>query len=222
MQRKIAAAVAAGALTAPAAASAHVTLQPDSAPAGAFTVVNVRVPTERDDASTVKVDLQLPHGFVFASYEPRPGWSVKLTNEKLAKPVQTDDGPVDEEVRRITFTGHGSIGAIAPGQFMDFPLSVKVPGKAGDELTFKAIQTYSDGDVVRWIGAPGSETPAPIVRVTGAAAAPAAAAPVRPAKGDGHDGASKGLGFAALAVGALGLVVGLGAFAAARKRLTAV
>jgi uncharacterized protein YcnI len=138
MQRKIAAAVAAGALSAPAAASAHVTLQADSAPAGAITVVNVRVPIERDDASTVKVDLQLPHGFVFASYEPRPGWSVKLTNEKLAKPVQTDDGPV------------------------------------------------------------------------------------RPAKGDGHDGASKGLGFAALAVGALGLVVGLGAFAAARKRLTAV
>jgi uncharacterized protein YcnI len=222
MQRKIASAVAAGALAAPAAAAAHVTLQPNTAAAGAFTVENVRVPNERDDASTVKVDVQLPHGFVFASYEPKIGWSVKVTKEKLAKPIRTDDGPIDEEVRRITFTGHGPNGKVAPGQFTDFPLSVQIPGKAGDKLTFKAIQTYSNGEVVRWIGAPGSETPAPVVRVTGGAAEPAAvAAPVRPAKDDGDDGASKGLGFAALAVGVLGLLVGLGAFAAARRRLTA-
>jgi uncharacterized protein len=221
MQRKIAAAVAAGALAAPAAAAAHVTLQPNSAAAGAFTVLNVRVPTERDDASTVKVDVQLPHGFADASYEPKPGWSVKVTKEKLAKPVQTDDGPVDEEIRRITFTGHGAAGRIAPGQFMDFPLSVQIPGKAGDRLTFKAIQTYSDGDVVRWIGAASSETPAPVVQVTGGAATPAAATPASPPRAGDGGGASKGLGIAALAIGVLGLIVGLGAFAVARRRLTA-
>ena len=72
MQRKTAvAAVAASALAAPAAADAHVPLQPNTAAAGAFTVENVRVPNERDKASTVKVDLQLPHGFVFASYSRR-------------------------------------------------------------------------------------------------------------------------------------------------------
>ena len=48
-------------------------------------------------------------------------------------------------------------------------MSVQIPGKAGDELTFKALQTYSDGDVVRWIGAPDSEQPAPQVKVTAAA-----------------------------------------------------
>jgi len=74
MKRKTAlAAVAASALAAPAAAEAHVTLQPNTAAAGAFTVENVRVPNERDKASTVKVDLQLPHGFVSVSYEPKPG-----------------------------------------------------------------------------------------------------------------------------------------------------
>jgi len=222
MPRKIAAAaVAASALAAPAVAAAHVTLQPDTAPAGAFTVLNVRVPTERDDASTVKVDVQLPHGFADASYEPRPGWTVKVTKEKLAKPVQTDDGPVDEEIRRITFTGHGAAGRIAPGQFMDFPLSVQIPGRTGDKLTFKAIQTYSDGDVVRWIGAAGSDTPAPVVEVTGRAAAPAAATPASPPRAGNDDGASKGLGIAALVVGILALVVGVGAFAMGRRRLTA-
>jgi uncharacterized protein YcnI len=225
MQRKTAvAAVAASALAAPAAAEAHVTLQPDTAAAGAFTVENVRVPNERDNASTVKVDVQLPHGFVAASYEPKSGWSVKVTKAKLAKPIQTDDGPIDEEVRRITFTGHGSNGRIGPGQFMDFPLSVQIPGKAGDKLTFKAIQTYSNGEIVRWIGAPDSDTPAPIVTVTKAqGAAPASAATptstARAGSSSDNDGASKGLGVTALILGALGLVAGLAAFAARRRGL---
>jgi periplasmic copper chaperone A len=227
MQRKTAvAAVAASALAAPAAAQAHVTLQPTSAAAGAFTVENVRVPNERDDASTVKVDVQLPHGFVFASYEPKIGWSVKVTKEKLAKPIQTDDGPIGEEIRRITFTGHGHNGKIGPGQFMDFPLSVQIPGKPGDKLTFKAIQTYSNGEVVRWIGAPSSETPAPIVDVVESSAATGsdAATPAAPAPNGSSDdggGASKGLGWTALIVGALGLIAGLAALGIRRAGLRA-
>jgi uncharacterized protein len=225
MKHKLPAAVAAVTLAAPAAAQAHVTLQPNTAVAGAFTVENVRVPNERDNASTVKVDLQLPHGFVFASYEPKIGWSVKVTKAKLAKPIQTDDGPIDEEVRRITFTGHGTNGKIRPGQFMDFPLSVQIPGKPGDKLTFKAIQTYSNGEVVRWIGAPDAETPAPIVTVTKAAAAGGTSSTATPAAsakaGSSSDsgGASKGLGVTALIIGALGLIAGLAAFGARRRGL---
>ena len=223
MKHQIPAAVAAVALAAPTAAEAHVTLQPDTATAGAFTVENVRVPNERDNASTVKVDLQLPPGFVSASYEPKIGWSVKVTKQKLAKPIQTDDGPIDEQIRRITFTGHGRNGRIGPGQFMDFPLSVQIPGKAGDKLTFKALQTYSNGEVVRWIGAPDADTPAPIVTVVTApiaAGASSAATPATPARTSaGGEGASKGLGVSALIVGALGLVAGLAAFGARRRGL---
>ena len=223
MKHQIPAAVAAVALAAPTAAEAHVTLQPDTATAGAFTVESVRVPNERDNASTVKVDLQLPPGFVFASYEPKIGWSVKVTKQKLAKPIQTDDGPIDEQIRRITFTGHGRNGRIGPGQFMDFPLSVQIPGKAGDKLTFKALQTYSNGEVVRWIGAPDVDTPAPIVTVVKApiaAGASSAATPATPARTSaGGEGASKGLGVSALIVGALGLVAGLAAFGARRRGL---
>ena len=52
MRRSILAAAAAALLLAPAAAQAHVTLQPDTAPAGGFTRLDVRVPNERDDAGT--------------------------------------------------------------------------------------------------------------------------------------------------------------------------
>jgi uncharacterized protein YcnI len=217
MKRTIAVAVAAAGLAVPAAAQAHVTVQPNTAAAGAFTVENVRVPNERDNASTVKVDVQLPPGFAEVSYQARPGWTVKMTTEKLAKPIQSDDGPINEQVRRIAFTGHGVEGRIRPGQFMDFPLSVQIPGKPGDKLTFKAVQTYSNGEVVRWIGAAGSDTPAPVVSVTNGTEA-ADTQPVGPAAADSGGGASKGLAVTALVVGALGLVAGLVALVNARRR----
>ena len=49
------------------------TVQPTSAPAGAQTVLAVRVPNERDDASTVKVDVRLPPGFAVGLVRGGPG-----------------------------------------------------------------------------------------------------------------------------------------------------
>ena len=136
------------------AAFAHVTIQPSQAPAGAFTVLNVRVPNEREDATTTKLDVQLPDGFAFVSYQRLPGWTVRMTREKAPKPLKIEGLEVPDQVKRITFTGHGRDGRIGPGEFQEFPLSVRIPdGKAGAKLTFRALQTYSSGEVVRWIGA---------------------------------------------------------------------
>ena len=211
-----ASAVAAAALAVPAGAQAHVTLQPNTAQAGAFTVENVRVPNERDNASTVKVDLRLPNGFAEALYQPAPGWKVKVYKTKLAKPIQTDDGPVTEQVSRIVWTGDGKQGKIAPSQFRDFPLSVQIPGKAGSKLTFKALQTYSNGEVVRWIGPESADTPAPTVMVssgasedghahsgaTGSSGGSPTAKPAASSSSSSDTSASKGLGITALVVGA--------------------
>jgi periplasmic copper chaperone A len=172
--RTLAAATAVAALAVPAAAQAHVTLQPNQAAAGSFTVLDVRVPTERDNASTAKVDVQFPAGFAAASYQAVPGWKVRVIKKKLATPIQTDDGPITEGVSRMVWTRTNRAGGIKPGQFQDFPISVQIPGKAGDKLTFKALQTYSNGEVVRWIGAAGSDEPAPQVTVTAAKATTAA------------------------------------------------
>ena len=213
-----AATVAAAGLALPAAAQAHVTVNPSTAPAGSFGELLVRVPNEQDNARTTKVDLQLPPGFVEASYEAQPGWTVKVTKRKLATPVQTDDGPVNEEVARITWTATGQQGAIAPGQFKDFPLSVRIPDEANTALTFKALQTYSNGQIVRWIGAPDSDTPAPQVKVTPAAATARHAAGTPAAKTSDTNSASKGLGIAALVAGILGLLLGGAALLTARRR----
>lgn len=166
------AATAMVALALPAVANAHVTVNPKTVPAGSFGVLGVRVPNERDDSSTVKVELRLPHGFTFLSYEPQAGWKAKIVTRKLDKPIEVFGEPVDREIAKVVFTGsRKGLGAIRPGQFREFRLSTLVPGKAGDVVAFKAIQTYGDGEVVRWTGGPEADTPAPRVTLTDAAVA---------------------------------------------------
>ncbi|RKQ90399.1 uncharacterized protein YcnI [Solirubrobacter pauli] len=233
MRTSIALAAAAFTLAAPAVAQAHVTLQPSTAAAGGYTRLNVRVPNERDDASTQKVELQFPDGFASASFEPVPGWDVKVVKKQLETPIKTDDGEITEAVNTITWTADDEEDAIPPGAFRDFGLSVRIPGKAGDTLTFKALQTYTDGEVVRWIGAEDADKPAPTVAVTEAAgehgagadhatptATPETTDAERTSATTGDDGGSSDtLAIIALIVGALGLVVGtLGLLSARRSR----
>ena len=218
---RVAALTAVAALTLPAVAGAHVTINPNTGTAGAYTKLDVRVPNEQSNASTVKLQLQFPDGFAAASYEPRADWRVKVTRARLATPVQTDDGPITEGVKLITWTGSGSgLGRIGPDQFMDFPLSVQIPeNAAGKTLVFKAIQTYSNGDVVRWIGAADSDHPAPHVTVAAASAGSGSAAPgppvapARPADGGGSDT----IGVIALIVGGIGLVAAAAALVITRR-----
>jgi uncharacterized protein YcnI len=223
MIKKTLLATAVLALVAPTAAQAHVTLQPNTGVAGAYTRLDVRVPNERDDASTNKVEVQFPDGFASASYEPVPGWDVKVTKRKLATPVQTDDGEITEGVDTITWTAKSDADAIPPGAFEDFGLSVQIPGKPGDKLTFKALQTYTGGEVVRWIGAEDSDNPAPIVSVTAGTSASPAAATATPvptqaaATTTSEDDGGNGLAIVALIVGALGLIAGGAGLLAARR-----
>ncbi len=169
---------------------------------------NVRVPNERDDANTTKVEVQFPAGFLSASYEPTPGWTVAVKNAKLAKPVEEFGEKKTERVDTVTFSTSGK--GIAPGQFQDFGLSLKMPDKPST-LTFKALQTYSNGEVVRWIGPPDADEPAPQVKLTAANAEGEAAHAGDEAANvdvdvDEDDGDT--LAVIALIVGGLGLLAG--------------
>ena len=100
------------------------------------------------------------------------GWNITTETTTLAKPVQTDDGQVTQAVSKITWTA--TAGGLAPGQFDLFTISAgPLPTKTG-KLEFKAIQTYSDGTIVRWIeptvkGTPEPENPSPTLTLTKAA-----------------------------------------------------
>jgi uncharacterized protein len=233
--RRIAIGVTAAlALLVPTAAQAHVSIHPNEVPTGSFATLGIRVPNEMEKANTVKLAVQIPPGFLDISTEYMPGWTSKVLTSKLAKPVQTDDGEVTEQVREIIWTGDGKQGLIPPGQFLNFPISTEIPGKAGQELSFKVLQYYDNGEVIRWIGSPDSETPAPQIDVTaeggvlqdvaGSETAPpnpssasAEEGEVSSSSSSSSDGASKGLGIAALIVGALGLLAGGAALIRSRR-----
>jgi uncharacterized protein YcnI len=233
MKRTIPLAILA-ALAVPAVADGHITVQPSTVPAGGFTRLDVRVPNERDDQGTVKVDVKLSPGIVSSSYEPVPGWTVKVTKERLSKPIKVEGLDVSEQVSRITWTGDGKEGVIAPGQFRDFGVSLAIPkGNPGSKLTFKALQTYQGGEVVRWIGPEDGDEPAPTVTLVaageggghgaptlGGAAAGATDAPAQ-TRAAADEGGSDGLVIAALVLGALALLAGIAGLLTARRAVRA-
>jgi uncharacterized protein YcnI len=239
---------AAGILTAAGAASAHVTVHPESYAKGATDgVLTFRVPNEEDTASTTKVQVFLPtdHPVLGVLVTPQEGWTAQVTTTKLKTPVKTDDGTITEAVSEITWTG----GRIRHGQYQDFDVAFgQLPDDAG-QLAFKTLQTYSDGNVARWIeetqkGGEEPENPAPVLALTakGAAetgsdaesgagsstdsgsgsdtssASSSAPAPATGNSASSSDSTARGLGIAGLVVGVLGL--GAAAFALVRGRNT--
>jgi uncharacterized protein YcnI len=200
-------------VTAPAgAASAHITVTPGSVPAGSASELTFRVPDEEATAATVEVQLKIPTSPPIAQLlaKPVPGWQVSVRTVTLPKPVTTDDGSFSTAVSEVTWSG----GRILPGQFQDFSVAADPVPAGVSQLPFKAIQTYSNGDVVRWIdlqqpGQPAPDHPAPVLTLTtpdDVGGAPAASG------GPGDSTIALTLGVAGLVAGLLGLAMGLAAW----------
>jgi uncharacterized protein len=158
-------------------AQAHVTVGSDSAVKGGYATLTFKVPNEVDDANTTKLEVDFPadHPFAEVSTQQKSGWDIAVVKTTLAAPLTNDDGQqVTQRVATITWTARTTEAAIHPDQFDTFPISVGPLPRDTDSLTFKALQTYSNGDVVRWIeqsapGGPEPEHPAPAIRLTDAA-----------------------------------------------------
>ena len=130
-------------------AGAHAEIGPETLPAGSVSTFALSVEGE-EDAPTTKIAMQLPAGVTNARPAPTPGWQVSRGG------------------RVITWTGC----SIQQGERGKFEISAQFPNSPGRTLVFPVVQTYGDGTVVRWIGAPASDTPAPRIELTAAAAQP--------------------------------------------------
>jgi uncharacterized protein YcnI len=203
-------------------ASAHVTVDPKDAVQGSYARLAFRVPTESDTASTVKLEVVLPEDAPVASVStmPVPGWTVTVERRPVNPPLEVHGAQVTEAVSKITWTATGDAG-IKPGEFLEFPVSMG-PLPATDQMVFKALQTYSNGMVVRWIEEPpadGSEveSPAPVLKLTpaaGDAEATPSASDRTSAEGIGGWAYAAVIG---LVAGVAGLVLGALAFARTRR-----
>ena len=158
-----------GTIAAATPAWAHVTVHPSSLPAGSTDVeLTFRVPNERSNANTVKLDVLFPSTLPLLTVDvlPVPGWTSAVRTTTLRKPVQTDDGEVSQVVSQVIWTAVG--GGVRPGQYEDFDVAAgSVPDTPG-RLVFKALQVYSSGEIVRWIevpavGQPEPSMPAPVL-----------------------------------------------------------
>lgn len=160
MSRRLSSAVALGIIVAVAApAAAHVTIQPNEGVTGAFSRFVVRVPNERPDASTVRVDVEFP-SLAFVSFEPKDGWRRNVQEGEFAEPVEAFGDEVAEGVLSVSWRG----GEIGPGEFDEFGFSARMPD-GEEELEFRAFQHYSSGEVVEWTGPADSDEPASHVAV---------------------------------------------------------
>ncbi|MBA3646429.1 MAG: YcnI family protein [Gemmatimonadaceae bacterium] len=117
----------------PANAFAHAVVYPRASEAGAFEKYILRVPNERDVATT-RVEIRFPHSVRVVSFGDVPGWSLEI---------------VTDSVKHIT----GAIwtGSLAPQRFAEFPF-VAVNPKNAVKLIWPAFQTYSNGERVDWTG----------------------------------------------------------------------
>ncbi|MER7170977.1 YcnI family copper-binding membrane protein [Streptomyces mesophilus] len=214
-------------------AFAHVSVQPQGEAAkGSYATVNFKVPNESDTASTVKVEVNFPTDHPLASVMPQPvpGWDVEVTKSKLDKPLEVHGNKITEAVSKVTWTADDK--GVQPGQFQQFPVSLGQLPEDADQMVFKALQTYSDKEVVRWIeepveGGEEPEKPAPVLQLSEAAddhhgggSADKAADSDSDAKGgddakentasaDSSDGTARALGIAGILVGAAGVAFGV-------------
>ncbi len=182
--------------TFPGVASAHVELDPARAAAGSEKHLTLVVENERSNADTRRIDVQLPAG---VSVEPVPpsAWTARASGRRLVYRTARQSAMIsgDHVAKR-------------------FRLTATLPDRPRSTLTFKVLQTYDNGEVVRWIGSAGSEEPAAFLRLTssrqqitttgegGSVAPPPAGNAER--EGD-DDGGGNGVTIAALiAVGVVG------------------
>ena len=130
-------------------ASAHAEITPARVPANGESEFVLSVEGE-EDAPTVKVAMQLPAGMPNVKPLPVPGWHAQMAG------------------RVITWTG----GRVPQGESGEFTIRAQFPNTPGARLRFPTVQTYGNGTIVRWIGAPSSDTPAPTILLTAAAQPP--------------------------------------------------
>jgi uncharacterized protein YcnI len=134
-------------------ASAHVTVVPKTSTTGAWETYTVKVPVEKDIATT-KFTLKAPAGVEIKSYQPVIGW--KYSDEKDAKGI----------VKSFTFEATGD--GILPGQFQQFTFVGKNPETA-TKAAWDAFQYYKDGSIVEWTGDEESDSPHSITDIVAGA-----------------------------------------------------
>lgn len=209
-------------------AFAHVTANPATLQKGGYGVITFRVPDEDETANTISLTVTLPPDHPFSSVRTTPiaGWTATPNEIALNPPLKDDDGnQITKTIGSVTWKANPG-NKIAPGQYLDFPLSLGPFPDDVDAIRMPAVQTYDNGQVVNWSDPPNAdgsepEHPAPSVTLSAAAAEGASHGPTATATAAdapaSDDTTARWLGGLGLLLGALGLGFGGGALLRTRR-----
>lgn len=239
--RAVAVAAGIGALTlgGALAASAHVSVIPNTTAAGSYALLTFGVPHGCAGSSTTKVAIKIPEQINAVTPTVNPNWDVQKVMVPLDPAVTDSHGnQITERVDQVVYTAKAPL----PDGYRDaFVLSLQVPDVAGETLSFPTIQTCEVGETA-WIepmveGQDEPDHPAPAFQVTAAAAgddhgaaattaaaaasspaaAPTSSAEVAATASTSESGSTSWVAIAGLVAGVLGLVVGGVALARSRR-----
>ncbi|WP_036528573.1 DUF1775 domain-containing protein [Nocardia sp. CNY236] len=188
-------------------AVAHVTVSAPNATRTGSAVLVYRVPNESAvDSPTVEFRVQIP-GISTTDAEAVPGWTSLVRHDTA------------DDVTVVTWTADPD-GGIGPDQFGEF--SVLANGLPdADEVVTPAVQTYADGQVMRWdqeLAADGDEPefPAPVLTLGAARSGGTddhGDIQSAPSGDQAEDSTARWLGGIGIAVGATALIAAVGAAA---------
>ncbi|GHH48685.1 YcnI family copper-binding membrane protein [Lentzea cavernae] len=219
----------------PTIASAHVSAQPAEFTQGGRATFAFRVPNERDNAGTTKIEVTLPQDTPLTSVRTKPlaGWKAEAVKGKLAKPVTVAGKEITEAFTSITWTAEPGT-KINVNEYQEFFVAIGTLPEGKDKLELPTKQTYENGEVVDWAQATGAdgkepEHPAPALKLApkaagaddhghGSATSTATSGDTHEASAAGSDKTARYLGGAGLAVGALGLGFGVGAILRSKRK----
>jgi len=148
-------------------AFAHVTANPNEAPADSYFRTALRIGHGCAGSPTTAVRVKIPDGVTAVKPQVKPGWSIEIKMRKLEKPLDAGHGrTVSETVDEIAWRGN-----LPDADFDEFGLSIRLPAKAGQTLYFPVVQECEQG-VHRWIEIPAAgqkwddlREPAPFIRL---------------------------------------------------------
>jgi uncharacterized protein YcnI len=209
-------------------AAAHVSVSPNSSAAGGFSVLTLSVSHGCDGSPTTRLDMKVPDGINAVTPTVTDGWTVRKVMTTLDTPITDSHGStITERVSEVVYTAKTPL---PDGYRAAFELSMQLPDKAGETLAFPTVQTCERGEAA-WIEIPNEgqtgddlEAAAPAFAITAAAAGEHVAdgdtqATAEPPTAAGETTASTAgaVGWAALALGAVGAVLGGLSFARSRR-----
>lgn len=163
------------------AASAHVSVSPNTTAAGGYAVLTFSVPHGCEGSPTKEVAIALPDDIVSVTPTVNPGWTIKKVTEQLADPIKDDDGnEITERTSQVVYTARTPL---EDGYRDTMELSLQLPDEEGKSLSFPVIQTCVKGQTAWNETAADGQDPETLEH-------PAPAFTITAATGEGHHGAA--------------------------------